>query len=116
MVFRIWCWNTRGRARQTLFPARKKPVARYGIDLGTTFSEVGYLDDGGVPSIIPNAEGQLTSPAIVLFDHDEIVAGDLALSQAATKPAHVIRWVKRAAGDPASGFMVSRLSRSRGRS
>ena len=36
-----------------------------GIDLGTTNSLVGYVDDGGVPRVIPDAEGRKLLPSIV---------------------------------------------------
>jgi molecular chaperone DnaK len=40
-------------------------MAFLGIDLGTTFSAVAYLDARGVPVTIPAAEGELTTPSVV---------------------------------------------------
>ena len=45
-----------------------------GIDLGT-FSVIAYLDLAGRPTTIPNAEGDLTTPSVVLFDGESIVVG-----------------------------------------
>jgi len=75
-----------------------------GIDLGTTFSAVAYVDDCGQPRIIPNREGQSTTPSVVLIDEGRIEVGDAALSEAGTKPDCVLRWVKRAMGRPAFRF------------
>ena len=71
-----------------------------GIDLGTTFSAMAYVDDDGRPRVIPNAEGQNTTPSIVLIENGRVVVGELALNQATTKSDHVVRWIKRAMGEP----------------
>ncbi|WP_028593081.1 Hsp70 family protein [Paenibacillus assamensis] len=39
-----------------------------GIDLGMTFSAVAYVDKDGIPVIIPNHEGERTSPSVILFE------------------------------------------------
>jgi len=70
-----------------------------GIDLGTTFSAVAYVDDEGRPRIIPNAEGEPITPSVVLIEDGRIVVGELALNQAAMKPDNVVRRIKRAMGD-----------------
>jgi len=47
-----------------------------GIDLGTTFSAVAYVDDHGMPKVIPNAMGARTTPSVVYFeDGGGIVVG-----------------------------------------
>ena len=38
-----------------------------GIDLGTTFSAVATLDENGRPVIVPNADGEHTTPSVVYF-------------------------------------------------
>ena len=53
-------------------PAPSIPV---GIDLGTTFSVVAYLDATGRPCTIPNSEGDPITPSVVLFDGDMVVVG-----------------------------------------
>ena len=60
----------------------KQPLA-VGIDLGTTFSVVAYLDPSGRPTTIINAEGDPTTPSVVLFDENTIVVGKEALKAAA---------------------------------
>ena len=45
-----------------------RPPLAIGIDLGTTYSAVACLDHSGQPHIIPNSEGERTTPSNVLFD------------------------------------------------
>ncbi len=72
-----------------------------GIDLGTTFSAVAYLDRRGSPVTIPNAEGELTTPSVVLFDKDDTVAvGRRALRACLVHPDRVATCVKREMGEP----------------
>ena len=67
-----------------------------GIDLGTTYSAVAVLE-GGEAKIIPNPEGNRTTPSVVAFKGDEIQVGEVAKRQAITKPNTVIS-IKRHMG------------------
>ena len=40
----------------------------YGIDLGTTYSAIAYVDEHGKPVIVPNQESERITPSVVLFD------------------------------------------------
>ena len=69
-----------------------------GIDLGTTNSCVAVLE-GGEPVVIPNAEGQRTTPSVVAFTkNDERLVGSPAKRQAITNPEHTIFSIKRFMG------------------
>ena len=69
-----------------------------GIDLGTTFSCVAYLE-GEKPQVIPNLEGQPTTPSVVSFTSSgEKLVGNLALRQAITNPEKTVFAVKRLIG------------------
>ena len=69
-----------------------------GIDLGTTNSCVSVME-GGKPIVIPNAEGDRTTPSIVAFTKDgERLVGQIAKRQAITNPEHTIRSIKRKMG------------------
>ncbi|MDI9259340.1 molecular chaperone DnaK [Alicyclobacillus sendaiensis] len=69
-----------------------------GIDLGTTNSCVAVLE-GGEPVVIPNAEGNRTTPSVVAFTKDgERLVGDVAKRQAITNPDRTIISIKRHMG------------------
>ena len=69
-----------------------------GIDLGTTNSVVSVLE-AGEPVVIPNSEGQRTTPSIVGFNKaGEVLVGEVAKRQAITNPDRTIRSVKRHMG------------------
>ncbi len=69
-----------------------------GIDLGTTNSCVSVME-GGDPTIIPNAEGNRTTPSIVAFTEDgERLVGETAKRQAITNPEGTISSIKRHMG------------------
>jgi len=77
--------------------ARLIPV---GIDLGTTFSAVATLDAAGRSVMLPNDEGDLLTPSVVLFAQSEVVVGKDARNAAMVDPALVAEWVKRDMGSP----------------
>ena len=69
-----------------------------GIDLGTTNSCVAYLE-GGKPQVIPNLEGQRTTPSVVSFtESGENLVGSLAQRQAQTDPGNSVLSIKRLIG------------------
>ena len=69
-----------------------------GIDLGTTNSCVAVME-GGKPTVIPNAEGQRTTPSVVAFSKTgERLVGDPAKRQAITNPDRTISSIKRHMG------------------
>ncbi|HIY83794.1 molecular chaperone DnaK [Rubneribacter sp.] len=73
-------------------------AATIGIDLGTTNSCVATVE-GGRPVIIPNAEGERTTPSVVAFSKDgERLTGGVACRQAAVNPDRTITSVKRHMG------------------
>ncbi len=69
-----------------------------GIDLGTTNSCVAVME-GGKPVVIPNGEGQRTTPSIVAFSKNgERLVGDPAKRQAVTNVDRTVASVKRQMG------------------
>lgn len=71
-----------------------------GIDLGTTFSLIARLTEDGDAQIIPNAEGDLTTPSVVCFESaEDVVVGKHAVSALLDTPEHVIQHPKRYLGD-----------------
>jgi molecular chaperone DnaK len=71
-----------------------------GIDLGTTNSCVAWVDDAGHTAMVPNAEGDLLTPSVVLFDDSEVVVGKEARNACIVEPSRVAIWVKRDMGSP----------------
>ncbi len=68
-----------------------------GIDLGTTNSCVAVIE-GGQPVVIPNAEGNNTTPSIAAFKDNEVLVGVAAKRQAVTNPKNTIFSAKRFIG------------------
>ena len=69
-----------------------------GIDLGTTNSCVAVME-GGEAVVIPNAEGNRTTPSVVAFSKDgERMVGQVAKRQAITNPDRTVVSIKREMG------------------
>ena len=69
-----------------------------GIDLGTTNSCMAIME-GGEPKVIPNKEGNRTTPSIVAFTKTgERLVGQAAKRQAVTNPENTIFSAKRFIG------------------
>ena len=69
-----------------------------GIDLGTTNSAVAVME-GGDSTIIPNIEGNRTTPSVVAFTKDgERLVGETAKRQAITNPDRTVSSIKRHMG------------------
>ncbi len=67
-----------------------------GIDLGTTNSCISVMENGEA-KVIPNPEGNRTTPSIVSFKNGEMIVGDAAKRQVATNP-NTITSIKREMG------------------
>jgi len=75
-----------------------------GIDLGTTYTVVGAIENGQ-PKIIPNAEGQRLTPSVVSFTEDgQPMVGQPARRQAAANAERTVFSIKRRMG---SNYKVS---------
>ncbi|MBK7702731.1 MAG: molecular chaperone DnaK [bacterium] len=69
-----------------------------GIDLGTTNSVVSVME-GGEPKVIPNKEGNRTTPSVVAWNKNgERLVGLLAKRQAVTNPENTVSSIKRFMG------------------
>ena len=75
-----------------------------GIDLGTTNSCVAVME-GTEPVVIPNPEGNRTTPSVVAFSKNgERLIGQVAKRQAVTNPERTVQSIKREMG---SSYKVS---------
>jgi Fe-S protein assembly chaperone HscA len=68
-----------------------------GIDLGTTNSLVAHVE-GGIPRVIPDAEGRALLPSIVAWTPHGVVVGEAARRQLARNAARTVYSVKRLMG------------------
>ncbi len=75
-----------------------------GIDLGTTYSVIAYIDDKGNPQVIPNSQGQTTTPSAVLFGGKEPVVGAAAKKKSASDPTNFEAFAKRHMGERSYTF------------
>jgi molecular chaperone DnaK (HSP70) len=70
----------------------------FGIDLGTTYSCIAYVDTAGKANVIPSQEHQLTTPSVVLFEKEARIVGEEAKNNAILNPDNVVEMVKRHIG------------------
>lgn len=70
-----------------------------GIDLGTTYSCVSYVDEHGKAVVIPNFEGERTTPSVAFFDEESIIIGREAKNSLSVYPEKVVSFIKRSMGD-----------------
>lgn len=80
-----------------------------GIDLGTTYSAVAYLNNHGKVEIIPNERSQPVTPSVVMFpegNDEEPIVGERARRMARFSPDRVIECVKRHIGDATVEYEV----------
>jgi len=77
-----------------------------GIDLGTTFSAAAYVDEKtGLPTAIETSDGTNTLASVVeIYDGVIKTVGAAAMSRWIVDEQHVIRWIKRAMGNPEYRF------------
>ena len=70
-----------------------------GIDLGTTYSCVAYLDKFGVPVVLKNSDGMNTTPSVVMIESkDNIVVGAEAKRAIPMEPEKTVSFIKRKIG------------------
>ncbi|MBI2477277.1 MAG: Hsp70 family protein [Planctomycetia bacterium] len=97
-----------------------------GIDLGTSYSVLAYLDQAGRPITIPNSAGDLLTRSAVLIEDDGLVVGDEACKNAIDSPDSYAELFKRDMGsdfycrplrgqrvppEVLSGFVLERLKK-----
>lgn len=72
-----------------------------GIDLGTTFSAVAYVNQHEKPEIISSRDGDRTMPSVVFFEDDgSPIVGREARNMALIAPQRTVRFIKREMGNP----------------
>jgi molecular chaperone DnaK len=77
------------------------PQPPIGIDLGTTFSVLAYIDSGGRPVTAPNGQGDLLTASAVYFDDNDVIVGREARKSSVINPDVFAECFKRDMGAPA---------------
>ena len=70
-----------------------------GIDLGTTFSGVAYVNAQGKPEIIPNEYGNAITPSVIYFGPNGPIVGEEAKERQASGETEIAAFFKRSMGD-----------------
>ena len=78
----------------------------FGIDLGTTYSCIAYVDETGRATVVNNQEGTNTTPSVVNFaSPTQVVVGQVAKENAVIDPKNTVALVKTLMGK--SNFAIS---------
>lgn len=71
----------------------------YGIDLGTTYSAISFINEDGKPEIINNCDGdQITASAVYFESAENIIVGETAKEQGKIDSERVVDLIKREMG------------------
>ncbi len=70
-----------------------------GIDLGTTYSSLAYMDSSSHPRVVADSSGQTVIPSVIFFDESEVIVGEIALENAKLHADRVVQFVKSHMGD-----------------
>ena len=75
-----------------------KPVV--GIDLGTTFSAIAYINEATQMAeiIVSPEQERITASAVLFDDEDNVIVGEVAKRNAVAEPHKVVEFVKREMG------------------
>jgi molecular chaperone DnaK len=88
--------RTTMKSSETADAAQQQPPL--GIDLGTTYSVVAYLDGTGRPVTVSNGTGDLLTPSALFFDDDGVIVGKEAVKSCALTPDWYVECFKRDMG------------------
>lgn len=81
-------------------PMMQRACRSVGIDLGTTYSSLAYVDTQMMPRVVADSSGQTVMPSVVYFSDDGIIAGEMALGQAKVAADRVVQFIKVHMGEP----------------
>ena len=88
------------------------PTHAVGIDLGTTYSCLAYLNEHGEPISVPNKDGELSTPSVVLFEGKDVIVGTEALRNSIRHPDQVVMHAKRYMGNLSHRWKIAGKSYS----
>lgn len=80
----------------------------YGIDLGTTYSCISYIDEYGKPMVLKNRDGEHTTPSVVFIESDNnIIVGSEAKRSVEIEPDKTVQFIKRKIGKESDKVMLN---------
>jgi len=85
--------------RSKMDDALRTRVIVAGIDLGTTYSAIAYLDEHGKPAVIPNSDNDRITASVIMFEEGEAIVGRIAKQSAVSDPENVVQFIKREMGN-----------------
>ncbi len=83
-----------------------EPVA-IGIDLGTTYSVISYINEYGLPEIVTNTEGDALTPSVICFEESNTIVGEEAKAHQALGEENVVAFFKRNMGNANYAFITN---------
>lgn len=80
----------------------------FGIDLGTTYSCIAYIDEYGKPVVLKNSDGDLTTPSVVMVETEgNVIVGSEAKRSLEIDPDRTVQFIKRKMGKEDDTFMLN---------
>lgn len=71
----------------------------FGIDLGTTYSCIAYMDEYNKPIVLKNCDGELTTPSVVFMESENnVIVGMEAKRSVEIEPDRTVQFIKRKIG------------------
>lgn len=79
----------------------------FGIDLGTTYSCIAYIDDYGKPVVLKNSDGDHTTPSVAMVESgNNIIVGNEAKRSIELEPERTVQFIKRKIGKENDTFTI----------
>ncbi len=76
------------------------PNTIFGIDLGTTYSAIAYVDEYGKPTVVMNKENTAVTPSVIYFESAEnVLVGGPARESGRLDPSNCVELIKASMGD-----------------
>ena len=84
----------------------------FGIDLGTTYSCIAYIDEYGKPVVLKNSDGDHTTPSVVMVEDDRVIVGAEAKRSLELDADKTVQFIKRRIGKEDDKFELDGRSYS----
>ncbi|CCQ63062.1 Hsp70 family protein [Crocosphaera watsonii] len=96
-VFRKLLTETNMNVKKTNQQEKTQNKTIFGIDLGTTYCCIAYVNQDGFPIVVPNIEGDNTTPSVVQFNGEERIVGKEAKDSIMLEPDNTVDMIAKGA-------------------